>query len=146
MAMMFLIADVIVVVIVGCVAALWRANSTKSFASTSFTFAIATSLMGGVLGAGVSIVLMGALGISSENLGGGAAAENVESALGLASVASNITCTWPPKRSVNAGVEPRYGTWTISTPAIILNSSPERWCVDPMPADAMLILPGLALA
>src|SRR6516225_7684223 len=60
-------------------------------------------------------------------------------------VASNITCTWPAKRSVSAGDEPRYGTWTISTPAIILNSSPTTWCVEPLPADAMLILPGVAL-
>src|SRR5215813_9708041 len=32
------------------------------------------------------------------------------------------------------------------TPVIILNSSPEIWFPEPMPADAMLILPGLALA
>src|SRR5262252_11074004 len=32
------------------------------------------------------------------------------------------------------------------TPAIILNSSPATWGPEPMPADAMLILPGLALA
>ena len=31
-------------------------------------------------------------------------------------------------------------------PAIILNNSPATWGVDPIPADAMLILPGLALA
>src|SRR6266568_3888893 len=34
----------------------------------------------------------------------------------------------------------------MSTPVIILNSSPERCCVVPFPPDAMLILPGLALA
>ena len=61
-------------------------------------------------------------------------------------VASNITCTWPPKRSLSAGDEPRYGPWIISTSAIILNNSPVTWLVDPLPADAMLILPGLALA
>ena len=44
------------------------------------------------------------------------------------------------------GREPRYGTWTISTAAIILNNSPETWYVDPLPAEAMLSLPGLALA
>jgi hypothetical protein len=38
------------------------------------------------------------------------------------------------------------GTWTIFTPAIILNSSPERWMELPVPDDAILILPGLALA
>jgi hypothetical protein len=34
----------------------------------------------------------------------------------------------------------------MSTPVIALNNSPDR-CVDaPLPVDAMLILPGLALA
>src|SRR5262249_52953904 len=33
-------------------------------------------------------------------------------------VASNMTCTWPANKSVSAGVEPRYGTCTISIPAI----------------------------
>src|SRR5262249_24518020 len=61
-------------------------------------------------------------------------------------VASNITCTCPPKRSVSAGVEPRYGTWTISTPAIILNNSPVTWLVDPLPAVAIFVLPRLAFA
>jgi hypothetical protein len=32
------------------------------------------------------------------------------------------------------------------TRVIILNSSPAKWDVVPLPADAMLILPGLALA
>jgi len=31
------------------------------------------------------------------------------------------------------------------TPAIALNNSPAKWGVLPMPADAMLIFPGLAL-
>ena len=31
------------------------------------------------------------------------------------------------------------------TPAIILNSSPDRWPAVPLPPDAMLTLPGLAL-
>jgi len=30
-------------------------------------------------------------------------------------------------------------------PVIILNNSPMTWDVDPLPADAMLILPGFAL-
>src|SRR5215831_4359430 len=38
----------------------------------------------------------------------------------------NITCTWPPSRSVSAGASPRYGTWTMLTRAIILNSSPDQ--------------------
>jgi hypothetical protein len=32
------------------------------------------------------------------------------------------------------------------TPVIILNSSPDTWMVDPLPEDAILSLPGLALA
>jgi hypothetical protein len=35
---------------------------------------------------------------------------------------------------------------TMLTPAIILNSSPDKWTDVPTPGDAMLILPGLALA
>ena len=41
---------------------------------------------------------------------------------------------------------PRYGTCVISTPAIFLNSSPERWIDVPTPEEAKLSLPGLALA
>ena len=44
------------------------------------------------------------------------------------------------------GAAPRYGTWTKSTPATILNSSPATWTEVPMPAEPMLILPGLAFA
>ena len=58
----------------------------------------------------------------------------------------NTTCTWPAIRSVSASDSPRYGTCTIFTPAIILNSSPETWPVAPLPPEPMLILPGLALA
>jgi hypothetical protein len=35
---------------------------------------------------------------------------------------------------------------TMSTPAIILNSSPAMWSPLPLPGDAMLSLPGLAFA
>jgi hypothetical protein len=56
------------------------------------------------------------------------------------------TCTCPPSRSINAGGAPRYGTWTILTPAIILNNSPATCGTVPLPRDAMLILPGLDLA
>src|SRR5262249_3814481 len=55
------------------------------------------------------------------------------------------TCTWPARRSVSAGVVPRYGTWIMSIPVMNLNSSPATWCTDPMPAEAMLTLPGLDL-
>ena len=58
----------------------------------------------------------------------------------------NITCTWPPSRSVSAGAPPRYGTCSMSMPVIILNSSPPTWDALPVPPDAMLTLPGLALA
>src|SRR5215831_12701568 len=59
---------------------------------------------------------------------------------------ANMTCTCPPSRSISAGPAPRYGTCTRLTPVIILNSSPAIWFPEPMPADAILILPGLALA
>src|SRR5262245_60063274 len=62
------------------------------------------------------------------------------------SMPSNMTCARPPSRSVSAGAAPRYGTWSMSTPAIILNSSPAMCGVVPLPTDAMMILPGLALA
>src|SRR6266545_3051557 len=38
----------------------------------------------------------------------------------------NITSTRPGKRSLSAGPAPRYGTCSISMPAMRLNSSPER--------------------
>src|SRR5215510_4210384 len=59
---------------------------------------------------------------------------------------SNVTCTRPPMRSASAGGTPRYDTCTRSTPAMILNSSPQTCWIDPGPADAMLISPGWALA
>ena len=40
----------------------------------------------------------------------------------------------------------RYGTCCMLIPVSILNSSPDMWIVDPLPDDAMLSLPGLALA
>ena len=44
------------------------------------------------------------------------------------------------------GPEPRYGTCCILIPVISLNSSPDIWIDVPVPDDAMLILPVLALA
>jgi hypothetical protein len=58
---------------------------------------------------------------------------------------SNMICTCPPTRSERAGPAPRYGTCCILTPAIIVKSSPEMCCDVPLPADAKLSLPGLAL-
>src|SRR4029453_17843883 len=57
---------------------------------------------------------------------------------------SNISCTWPPSRSCSAGALPLYGAGVIWTPAIPLNSSPDRWIDVPGPDDAKLSLPGLA--
>ncbi len=49
---------------------------------------------------------------------------------------SNIMFTCPPSRSVTAGALPLYGMCSMSTPAIDLNSSPERWMLVPLPLDA----------
>src|SRR6516165_5278641 len=58
----------------------------------------------------------------------------------------NTICTWPAIKSVIAGASPRYGTSAILRPAIMLNSAPATWPVEPMPPEPILILPGLALA
>ena len=55
-------------------------------------------------------------------------------------------CTCPAKRSVNAPAGPRYGTCTMLTPAISLSNSPATCIGVPIPGEAMLTLPGLALA
>jgi len=47
--------------------------------------------------------------------------------------------------SVSAGFEPRYGTWVILAPVISMNNSPDMCTEVPLPDDAMLTLPGLAL-
>ena len=65
---------------------------------------------------------------------------------GIEAGVSNMSCTWPPIRSVIALPAPRYGTCTMFTPVIILNNSPAMWMPVPMPAEAKLSLPGLALA
>src|SRR4249920_4265381 len=43
---------------------------------------------------------------------------------------------WPAIKSVMAGTLPLYGTCTMSTLAMDLNSSPDRWAAVPLPADA----------
>src|SRR3954470_24909795 len=58
---------------------------------------------------------------------------------------SKSTCTWPAMRSVNAGPAPLYGMCVILQPVIIMKSSPDMCTEVPLPDDAMLILPGLAL-
>src|SRR5262249_34006507 len=61
-------------------------------------------------------------------------------------VPGNMTCTCPASKSVSAGPPLRWGTCTMSTPAITLNSSPVRCVPVPMPADTILSFPGLLLA
>ena len=58
----------------------------------------------------------------------------------------NMIWSCPLIRSGSASASLRSGTWIMSTPAIILNSSPATWSGLPVPPDAMLILHGLALA
>ena len=58
----------------------------------------------------------------------------------------NIRSMRPPSRSVTAGPVPRYGTCSISMPAICMNSAPERCDAEPTPDEPKLSLPGLALA
>ena len=57
---------------------------------------------------------------------------------------SNVIVTCPPITSCSAGGLPLYGMCCISTPAIDLNSSPDRCCDVPLPLDANVYLPGLA--
>ena len=59
---------------------------------------------------------------------------------------SKKTCTCPASRSVTHGAAATIGHMHHVTPVIILNSSPETWEALPMPLDAMVSLPGLALA
>ena len=57
-----------------------------------------------------------------------------------------MTWTRPVNRSLCACISLEAGTLTMSTPAIILNSSPAKLVRLPVPVEVMLILPGLALA
>ncbi len=52
----------------------------------------------------------------------------------------------PAIRSLMAAAPPRYGTWVICVPVMLLNSSPPIWPGEPLPDDAIDSLPGLALA
>src|SRR5207248_2479559 len=58
---------------------------------------------------------------------------------------SNIACTSPASSPVSDCGEPRYGTCTMLTPVICMNSSPYKCCGVPVPDEPMLILPGFAL-
>ena len=48
----------------------------------------------------------------------------------------NMIAACPLMRSIHAGVDPLYGTWTIRMPVVLEKSSPERCVRLPMPADA----------
>src|SRR5688572_25912996 len=52
----------------------------------------------------------------------------------------------PPMRSMSIGPAPLYGTWTISTPAIIFSSSALMWGDPPGLVEPKFNLPGLARA
>src|SRR6516162_9201412 len=57
----------------------------------------------------------------------------------------NTICTWPAIKSVIAGASPRYGTSAILRPALMLNSAPATWPVEPMPPEPILNLAGIGL-
>ena len=63
----------------------------------------------------------------------------------IAIVVSNIIGTWPPMRSVIAGAEPLYGTWIMSSLAVVRNNSPVMCCGVPLPAEAHCAFPSCAL-
>ena len=57
---------------------------------------------------------------------------------------SKVIVTWPPTTSCSAGGLPLYGTCCMSTPAMLLKSSPDRCCDVPLPLEANVYLPGFA--
>ncbi|MOA14622.1 hypothetical protein D3C78_1347350 [compost metagenome] len=57
----------------------------------------------------------------------------------------NEASTWPPMMSACAGAPPLYGTWMAEVPVCCQNSSAVKWSLEPWPAEAKVILPGLAL-
>src|SRR5262249_15439398 len=59
---------------------------------------------------------------------------------------SKLSWTCPASRSVRAGAVPRYGTWTIWTPVMALNSSAGRGVDRTKPDETLVILPGLLFA
>lgn len=54
--------------------------------------------------------------------------------------------TCPPMVSLSAGPPPRYGMWTMATPATALKSSADMWNVLPVPAEAYESFPGWLFA
>ncbi len=59
---------------------------------------------------------------------------------------SKVIVTWPPTTSCSAGGLPLYGMCCMSTPAIVLKSSPDRCCDVPLPDEANVYFPGLAFS
>ncbi|MNT57925.1 hypothetical protein D3C72_1953330 [compost metagenome] len=59
---------------------------------------------------------------------------------------SKVSWTSPDSIAVTTCALPLYGTWVILMPATESNSSPARCPVLPLPAEAKVSLPGLALA
>src|SRR5207253_8074722 len=59
-------------------------------------------------------------------------------------ILSKVIATRPPTTSCSAGGLPLYGMCCMSTPAIALNSSPDKCCEVPLPLEAKLYLPGFA--
>ncbi len=57
-----------------------------------------------------------------------------------------MSATSPARRSVTAGGLPLYGMWTRLTPAIALNSSPDKCGAVPVPAEAKFNWPGRLFA
>ena len=47
-----------------------------------------------------------------------------------------MNCVCPPMVSLTAGAEPLYGTPSITTPALSLNSSAAKCGAVPLPAEA----------
>ncbi|CFP65256.1 Uncharacterised protein [Bordetella pertussis] len=66
--------------------------------------------------------------------------------MGTALRSLNISVSRPPSRSDLAGPPPRYGTCVILTCAVVLNSSPARCMVLPVPDEPKVAWPGCCLA
>ena len=89
---------------------------------------------------------------------GTSGARGVRSAVLTASIFTRPACRWgnavtasmkhiltsPESNAWAAGAPPRYGTCTISIPAMDISNSVARWLVAPMPAEEKLISPGRA--
>src|SRR5687767_14143754 len=61
-------------------------------------------------------------------------------------IVEKTSATSPASSACTAGALPLYGTWIRSTPAMVLNVSPDRCNIVPLPEDAYGICPGRDLA